>query len=240
MEQRPLRLGDTVDDYCPRERRVTNHVIVAIVEDAIRQTRCTTCDADHPFRGVREPRRRKKDDDALDEAAMPGQLVPPKPAAAASPAPASPPAMAGVASAPPAPMATASLTDDEPAEPQPDGPADHFLSHRRLIRATLPRTETDLPPARPIPEFTMHQRPFNRGGFRQGWQGNGNGTGNGSGNGNGNANGNVNGNVRHQHGRSQGQGGHSHGHGSHGQGQGQGQGHGHPRRHRGGKHRRPR
>src|SRR5262245_61791875 len=30
MEQRPLRLGDNVDDYCPRERRVTNHAIVAI------------------------------------------------------------------------------------------------------------------------------------------------------------------------------------------------------------------
>ena len=25
MEQRPLRLGDILDDYCPRERRVTNH-----------------------------------------------------------------------------------------------------------------------------------------------------------------------------------------------------------------------
>ena len=34
MEQRSLRLGDLVDDYCPRERRVTNHVIVAIVDDA--------------------------------------------------------------------------------------------------------------------------------------------------------------------------------------------------------------
>ena len=32
MEQRPLRLGDIVDDYCPRERRITNHAIVAIVE----------------------------------------------------------------------------------------------------------------------------------------------------------------------------------------------------------------
>ena len=41
MEQRPLRLGDLVDDYCPRERRVTNHAIVAIVNDSIRQTRCT-------------------------------------------------------------------------------------------------------------------------------------------------------------------------------------------------------
>ena len=31
MEQRPLRLGDIVDDYCPRERRITNHAIVAMV-----------------------------------------------------------------------------------------------------------------------------------------------------------------------------------------------------------------
>ena len=29
MEQRRLRLGDILDDYCPRERRVTNHAIVA-------------------------------------------------------------------------------------------------------------------------------------------------------------------------------------------------------------------
>src|SRR6187402_864335 len=58
MEQRTLRLGDTVDDYCPRERRITNHVVVAIVVDAIRQTRCSTCDAEHPYKDGREPRRR--------------------------------------------------------------------------------------------------------------------------------------------------------------------------------------
>lgn len=67
MEQRPLRLGDIVDDYCPRERRVTNHAIVAVVEDSIRQTRCTTCDAEHVYKGGREPRRKlvKKDTSAL-------------------------------------------------------------------------------------------------------------------------------------------------------------------------------
>ena len=63
MEQRPLRLGDLVDDYCPRERRVTNHAIVAIVNDGIRQTRCTTCDTEHVFKGAKAPRRRKKDDE---------------------------------------------------------------------------------------------------------------------------------------------------------------------------------
>ena len=53
-----LRLGDVVDDYCPRERRIANHVIVAIVEDQIRQTRCTTCDAEHEYKHAKVPRPR--------------------------------------------------------------------------------------------------------------------------------------------------------------------------------------
>jgi len=57
MEQRPLRLGDNVDDYCPRERRVTNHAIVAIVGDNVRQTRCSACDTEHEFKGARMPRK---------------------------------------------------------------------------------------------------------------------------------------------------------------------------------------
>ena len=59
MEQRRLRLGDILDDYCPRERRVTNHAVVAMIEESVKQTRCTTCDAEHPYKGGREPRRRK-------------------------------------------------------------------------------------------------------------------------------------------------------------------------------------
>src|SRR5215218_2606377 len=64
MEQRLLRLGDIVDDYCPRERRITNHAIVAVVEDAIRQTRCTTCDAEHVYKHGKAPRKRKTDEPA--------------------------------------------------------------------------------------------------------------------------------------------------------------------------------
>jgi hypothetical protein len=61
MEQRRLRLGDILDDYCPRERRVTNHAVVAMIEEDVRQTRCTTCDAEHAYKGARVPRRRKKE-----------------------------------------------------------------------------------------------------------------------------------------------------------------------------------
>ena len=76
MEQRPLRLGDIVDDYCPRERRITNHAIVALVGEDIRQTRCSTCDAEHVFKGGQVPKRtalRRKDGDTA------RTLVPPRP-----------------------------------------------------------------------------------------------------------------------------------------------------------------
>jgi hypothetical protein len=61
MEQRRLRLGDILDDYCPRERRLTNHAVVAMIEEDVKQTRCTTCDTEHAYKGGKIPKRRKKD-----------------------------------------------------------------------------------------------------------------------------------------------------------------------------------
>src|SRR3954471_5795803 len=61
MQQRQPRLGDILDDYCPRERRVTNHVVVAMVDEDVKQTRCTTCDADHEYKHAKVPRQRRKD-----------------------------------------------------------------------------------------------------------------------------------------------------------------------------------
>jgi hypothetical protein len=60
MQQRQLRLGDILDDYCPRERRVTNHAVVAMVGEDVKQTRCTTCDCDHEFKHAKVPRQRRK------------------------------------------------------------------------------------------------------------------------------------------------------------------------------------
>ena len=61
MQQRQPRLGDILDDYCPRERRVTNHAVVAMVGEDVKQTRCTTCDADHEYKHAKVPRQRRKD-----------------------------------------------------------------------------------------------------------------------------------------------------------------------------------
>jgi len=60
MQQRQLRLGDILDDYCPRERRLTNHAIVAMMGPEVKQTRCTTCDAEHEYKQAKMPRHRRK------------------------------------------------------------------------------------------------------------------------------------------------------------------------------------
>src|SRR5439155_1438919 len=62
MEQRQPRLGDILDDYCPRERRVTNHAVVAMIGVDVKQTRCTTCDAEHEYKHAKVPRQRRKVD----------------------------------------------------------------------------------------------------------------------------------------------------------------------------------
>ncbi len=175
MDQRTPRLGDLVDDYCPRERRLTNHAIVAIVEDAIRQTRCTTCEAEHVYKGGKVPVRKKKDEKAaLYEQVLAGvtashtvatvpesQLVPPAPDVVEVAAIPAPPA----------------------APPVEEG----WTLHRTLIRASLPRNDSHPPTPRPIPEFTMHQRnvrgsqQFRQGGAGQGWDRSANGNGSGPG-----------------------------------------------------------
>jgi hypothetical protein len=204
MEQRPLRLGDQVDDYCPRERRITNHAIVALVNNEIRQTRCTACDSEHEYKEARVPRRRKKAptaalyDEVLAEVAG-GQLVTPADGVAEDPPPAAPPGPepAEVPDTPApvevngaeAPETMVAAVADEPTDgsddrnDEPDVP-EEAGSHRRLIRATLPRSESDEPPPRPIPEFTMHQRQGRggqnfrgRGGNDQGRGGHGHGRG---------------------------------------------------------------
>src|SRR3954470_14820268 len=69
MQQRQLRLGDILVDYFPRERRITNHSVVAMVGSDVKQTRCTTCDTEHDYKHAKVPRQRKKADGAALQAA---------------------------------------------------------------------------------------------------------------------------------------------------------------------------
>ena len=184
MQQRQLRLGDILDDYCPRERRVTNHAVVAMLGSDVKQTRCTTCDAEHEYKHAKVPRQRRKTE---------------TPAALYSQALANAPKRVAHGELPVGANGSngghlseeaeaGEMTEDAIVEPaggvadvldvQPqlvtgtdervESPEDTEVEdnrgneedgpvHRPLIRASLPRHEGQPPPTRPIPEFTIRQ-----------------------------------------------------------------------------------
>jgi hypothetical protein len=173
MQQRQPRLGDILDDYCPRERRLTNHAVVAMVGDAVKQTRCTTCDAEHEYKHAKVPRQRRKGEQpaalyAQVAAAAPKRVVSDEapPAAIANHFDTDLPDVESEVEMP-APLDTSAADpelaagpldedlgdeDEQPGTPGiEDGPV-----HRPLIRATLPR-EGQPPASRPAPEFTIRQ-----------------------------------------------------------------------------------
>jgi len=55
-----LRLGDVIDDYCVKCRRLTNHAIVSIVNGAAAKVRCRTCYHDHDYRHETAPPTKKE------------------------------------------------------------------------------------------------------------------------------------------------------------------------------------
>lgn len=170
MEQRRLRLGDIVDDYCPRERRVTNHAIVAMIEDAIKQTRCTTCDAEHAYKGGQAPRRRKPESTGTLYKAVLASVAEPEQTASTPTNDMSETAVdvdSDSTSEPPVPVEVPAAEHAAPAEPDPEPveppAADEGPVHRPLIRAQLPRPE-GMKVERAAPEFTIRQ---NGRGFRR-------------------------------------------------------------------------
>ena len=52
---REPRLGDDIDDFCVRCKRVMNHNIVSVINGAPAKVRCRTCHSDHDFRNEQPP-----------------------------------------------------------------------------------------------------------------------------------------------------------------------------------------
>src|SRR5262245_5296157 len=65
MDPRRVRLGDVIDDYCPRCRLIMNHGVVGMVGEEVRKTRCNTCLSEHVYRRNRLPARRRNETDKL-------------------------------------------------------------------------------------------------------------------------------------------------------------------------------
>ena len=186
MQQRQLRLGDILDDYCPRERRVTNHAIVAMIGPDVKQTRCATCDTEHAYKHAKVPRQRRKSETP---AALYSQVLAGGPKRVVhesgpelkgeppvdprtngdrtnGPQPEPIPETGAALQAREDPPAPNNEPEEPPEEPEANGNLEDGPVHRPLIRATLPRPEGTPPPTRPAPDFTIRQPTGHQGRFR--------------------------------------------------------------------------
>ena len=181
MQERRYRPGDVLDDYCPRERRITDHAIVAMIDDEIRRTRCGICDAEHEYKEGKVPTpRRKTQPPALFNQVLDnvnGSTPRPQPppvepvreadesmvdepvavAVAVAVAVETQPERVPVAAAAPEPVAAAGDSDESPDDNIGNQETPEEGGFRRsLIRATFPRPEGQPPqPQRSNPEFTI-------------------------------------------------------------------------------------
>src|SRR5580658_5954162 len=99
FRMRDLRLGDVLDDFCIKCRRLTNHSIVSLLSGKAAKVRCRTCYNDHDFRNEIAPPSKKD----LKKAALFNQVL----------------ASAGVPAAPDLP----NVADPPAAEAPSDTPA---------------------------------------------------------------------------------------------------------------------
>jgi hypothetical protein len=104
---RDLRLGDVLDDFCIKCRRLTNHSIVSLLEGKAAKVRCRTCYNDHDFRNEQAPPSKKD----LKKAALFAEVLA---SAAVPPSPDAP-------LDPPAPVVEAELAASIDPEPKKKG-----------------------------------------------------------------------------------------------------------------------
>ena len=89
----PTRLGDDVDDFCIKCKRLTNHVIVSMLGDRPAKVRCRTCYHEQDFRdGVPPPSKRDlKKAELFNQVLAAGGATEAAPPAEPAPAPAQKP-----------------------------------------------------------------------------------------------------------------------------------------------------
>lgn len=74
---REHRLGDEIDDYCVKCKRLTNHAIVSLLDGLAAKVRCRTCYHDHDFRNcVPVPSKKDLKRQALFDAMLAGTATP--------------------------------------------------------------------------------------------------------------------------------------------------------------------
>jgi hypothetical protein len=59
MNGSPPRLGDLVDDYCPRCRLLLNHAVASMVGNQVAKVICQTCLSEHAYMDGKEAKKKK-------------------------------------------------------------------------------------------------------------------------------------------------------------------------------------
>ncbi len=60
-----VRLGDVIDDYCVKCRRLTNHSVVSMLNAEPAKVRCRTCYNEHDYRHEEAPPKKDGKKEAL-------------------------------------------------------------------------------------------------------------------------------------------------------------------------------
>ena len=83
MADRTPRLGDVIDDYCPRCRLLLNHDVTSLYDDQAAKVTCRTCHNTHDYRHAQVPPRRKsskkEDKQSLLQQVLASMPMPPEP-----------------------------------------------------------------------------------------------------------------------------------------------------------------
>ena len=54
-----LRLGDVIDDYCPRCKLLLNHAVASMVGGIVVKVICQTCHSEHPYKNAMVPPKKR-------------------------------------------------------------------------------------------------------------------------------------------------------------------------------------
>jgi hypothetical protein len=74
-----LRLGDVIDDYCPRCKLLLNHAVASMVGSEVVKVVCQTCHSEHPFKNATVPPKKKASPKAVLMAQVLAKVAPPAP-----------------------------------------------------------------------------------------------------------------------------------------------------------------
>ncbi len=64
-----IRLGDDIDDFCIKCKRITNHVVVSLLNGEAAKVRCRSCYSEHDNRRKQAPPTKKELKKAAEAAA---------------------------------------------------------------------------------------------------------------------------------------------------------------------------